>query len=306
MFTYWLDDEAELRPLEPWNAAELLTCVDSARAHLATWTHLAHRVVDLPSARRLLQDYADRQARDGGRSSVLRACDLNETHKLLERLLCNHRNRRTVCWIAHHQNQERTLVRRTAEDHKDIHVFLYTAESADKAKFGDAVIKATEAIIADTTMVHDSEQWFRHGWADIQNQRAMTLDTTLGDWLRLKIHYLNGPAFGGLVGTARGFSLFLQDQLRKESVLLGRETRRLLETRQADSAGRPISMTLGWHIGELHDLEYLFKEGGGGGFHSEMRLYPARGIATVVMANSTEFNSTKFLNRVDRKFLGDN
>lgn len=28
-----------------------------------------------------------------------------------------------------------------------------------------------------------------------------------GDWLQLKSHYLNGPAFGGLVGSARGDSL---------------------------------------------------------------------------------------------------
>ncbi len=51
MFSYWLDDGAELRPLEPWNAAELLICVDSAREHLSAWTHLAHRVVDRPRAR---------------------------------------------------------------------------------------------------------------------------------------------------------------------------------------------------------------------------------------------------------------
>lgn len=124
-----------------------------------------------------------------------------------------------------------------------------------------------------------------------------------GHWLRLKSHYLNGPAFGGLIGTARGFSRFLQDQLRAESVLFGMETKRLLETRQTDGAGRPIPMTLGWHIGETNGAAYFFKEGGGGGFHSEMRIYPAKGIASVVMVNSTEFNSTKFLNRVDRIFL---
>jgi CubicO group peptidase (beta-lactamase class C family) len=122
-------------------------------------------------------------------------------------------------------------------------------------------------------------------------------------WLRLNSHYLNGPAFGGLIGTARGISRFLQDQLRTKSVLFGLETKRLLETRQTDSAGRPIPMTLGWHVGETHGVAYFFKEGGGGGFHSEMRIYPARGIATVVLANSTNFGSTGFLNRVDRAFL---
>jgi len=124
-----------------------------------------------------------------------------------------------------------------------------------------------------------------------------------GHWLLLNSHYLNGPAFGGLIGTARGFSRFLQDQLQSESVLFGPETKRLLETRQTDGAGRTIPMTPGWHVGETHGVAYFFKEGGGGGFHSEMRVYPTRGIATVVLANSTEFSSTRFLNRVDRSLL---
>lgn len=127
-----------------------------------------------------------------------------------------------------------------------------------------------------------------------------------GKWLRLRSHHLNGPAFGGLVGTARSFGRLLQDQLRAESVLLSPETRRLLETRQTDGRGRKIPMTLGWHVGDLNGTAYFFKEGGGGGFHGEMRLYPAKGIASVVMVNSTVFNSTRFLNRVDRKFLGEN
>lgn len=124
-----------------------------------------------------------------------------------------------------------------------------------------------------------------------------------GRWLRLKSHYVNGPAFGGLVGTATGFSRFLQDQLRPESVLFGPETKRLLETGQCDRAGRPIPMTPGWHLGETHGEPYFFKEGGGGGFHSEMRLYPTKSMGSVVMVNDTAFHSTRFLNRADRAFL---
>jgi D-alanyl-D-alanine carboxypeptidase len=30
-----------------------------------------------------------------------------------------------------------------------------------------------------------------------------------GRWLRLKPHYVNGPSFGGLMGTARAFGKFL-------------------------------------------------------------------------------------------------
>jgi D-alanyl-D-alanine carboxypeptidase len=47
-----------------------------------------------------------------------------------------------------------------------------------------------------------------------------------GRWLEIRSHYLNGPAFGGLVGTARGFGTFLQDQLREQSVLFNDTTRR--------------------------------------------------------------------------------
>lgn len=106
-----------------------------------------------------------------------------------------------------------------------------------------------------------------------------------------------------MIGTARGFSRFLQDQLGSESVLLGGETKCLLETRQTDVEGKPIPMTLGWHLGETHGIPYFFKEGGGGGFHGEMRIYPTENIATVVLANSTNFMSSGFLNRVDRPFL---
>lgn len=124
-----------------------------------------------------------------------------------------------------------------------------------------------------------------------------------GNWLRLKSHYLNGPAFGGLVGTARGFSHFLQDQLRSESILLNNETKRLLETQQKTNAGKFVPMTLGWHVGEINGNYYFFKEGGGGGFRSEMRIYPSLGFGSIVMTNSTVFASNRFLNQADNAFI---
>jgi hypothetical protein len=62
-------------------------------------------------------------------------------------------------------------------------------------------------------------------------------------------------------------------------------------------------MTLGWHIGNLDGTKYFFKEGGGGGFHSEMRLYPEHKIASIIMVNKTLFISNKFQNAIDREFL---
>jgi len=67
MLGFPLGNGAELRALEPWQAAEFADHVARARAHLAPWLPWATRVVDEESARAFLQRYADEQARDAGR-----------------------------------------------------------------------------------------------------------------------------------------------------------------------------------------------------------------------------------------------
>ncbi|GAA2803111.1 GNAT family protein [Saccharopolyspora taberi] len=62
-----LADGAELRPLEPWQAAEFAAYTDRHRAHLREWLPWADLVTDEGSARAFLQRYADRQAADDGR-----------------------------------------------------------------------------------------------------------------------------------------------------------------------------------------------------------------------------------------------
>lgn len=125
-----------------------------------------------------------------------------------------------------------------------------------------------------------------------------------GRWLEIAAHYVDGPAFGGLVGTAGGFGRFLQDQLGPRSALFGDATRALMY-RPARTKGGEIPMTHGWHIESLGTIRYFYKEGGGGGFHSMMRLYPERGIGTVVMTNATVFDVAGLLDRLDRAFLTD-
>lgn len=124
-----------------------------------------------------------------------------------------------------------------------------------------------------------------------------------GPWLRIEPHYLNGSAFGGLVGTAHGFGTFLQDQLRPRSALLENPARELLYTAQRTTMGRVVPMGLGWHLGDLQGIPYAYKEGGGGGFHCEMRVYRINRVATVAMANATGFDVKRCLNTQDRTFL---
>ena len=67
-------------------------------------------------------------------------------------------------------------LRRLAEGDDGLRLELYTAAD-EKATFGNIVVQATETIIADATMVDDSERWFRHRWSDVQRLRdGITLD----------------------------------------------------------------------------------------------------------------------------------
>lgn len=118
-----------------------------------------------------------------------------------------------------------------------------------------------------------------------------------GRWRRIAVHYPNGPAFGGLLGTSRAFGAFLQDQLQPHSRLLNDETRALLYEPQRTRDGATVPMTLGWHRAE--DSPIFFKEGGGAGFQCLMRLYPERGLGSVVMTNATGYNVHGCLDAVD-------
>ena len=144
-------------------------------------------------------------------------------------------------------------------------------------------------------------------WSFMNLAKRLLIDRELigdyeGSWLRIEPHYLNGPAFGGLVGTARGFGTFLRDQLQPQSVVLDRSARTLFTEQQRTTANTPVPMTLGWHLGDLAGCPFYYKEGGGGGFHCEMRIYPAPGVASIIMTNATGFDVKGCLNALDGGF----
>lgn len=60
-------DGAELRPLEPWQAAEFLANMDRGREFIGVHIGLADAVTDLASSREYLARYAEKAATDTGR-----------------------------------------------------------------------------------------------------------------------------------------------------------------------------------------------------------------------------------------------
>ncbi|MFG2329163.1 GNAT family N-acetyltransferase [Streptomyces sp. NPDC048604] len=67
MFAIRLGDDAQLRPLEPWQAEEFLAHMDRGREHIGRFIALADVNTDLDSARAFLRAYAEKAASDTGR-----------------------------------------------------------------------------------------------------------------------------------------------------------------------------------------------------------------------------------------------
>ncbi len=134
----------------------------------------------------------------------------------------------------------------------------------------------------------------------------VVFDASAAGRRRFKPVLMNGPAYGGLIGTARAFGTFLQDLLRDDSRLLGAEAKTLFFSEQVDSSGRTMPTTLGWHRGALDGTPYYGKPGGGPGFQSNIRLYPQQGIASAWLANeaaASEKPVNAVSDAVDRHFL---
>jgi D-alanyl-D-alanine carboxypeptidase len=116
-----------------------------------------------------------------------------------------------------------------------------------------------------------------------------------GTWTCVARHHVDGVAYGGLLGTVAELVPFLGRLLRIADGRAGEMLRQaVVEPRQLEN-GRVIPMTSALHVGD----GFLFKEGGGAGFHSELRAYLNRGCASVLIANASEIDVKRLLSHVD-------
>jgi CubicO group peptidase (beta-lactamase class C family) len=116
-----------------------------------------------------------------------------------------------------------------------------------------------------------------------------------GGFVALNRFYVDGPAYGGLVGSAGDAARFMATQLNDGELdgvrILSPDSVAAMQTIRA--SGRGLDVGFGWfrrgsdRISGRDHLEHL---GGGGGFWNMMRIYPERRLGVLAMGNATSYD----------------
>jgi CubicO group peptidase (beta-lactamase class C family) len=111
-----------------------------------------------------------------------------------------------------------------------------------------------------------------------------------GPYLALSPFYVDGPAYGGLVGDVIDAGRFLRMHLGDGEI----DGHRILDPQTARSMrgiahpGKPFNHGTGWFRRSTRSSgSWVEHYGTGAGFWNLMRLYPDRGLGVVIMTNST-------------------
>ncbi len=135
----------------------------------------------------------------------------------------------------------------------------------------------------------------------IKKSKYMTLKE--GNWKPFKNIYVNGPSYGGLIGTPVSLVKYIQDLLKNNSVLLSKEYKDLLFTENYTNNNKATGVCLSWFKGQLNGKRYFAHAGGGGGYYCEIRIYPEEGVGSVIIFNRSGMSYKCFLDKVDDYFF---
>ena len=115
------------------------------------------------------------------------------------------------------------------------------------------------------------------------------------DYVTFNPFYVNGPAYGGLVGAVDEASRLVRLHLNGGQV----GGTRLLSSGSVEAMRRVVprggkrDFGLGWfrsHEARHHRPAYVEHLGGGAGFWNVMRIYPEESLGVVVMGNATSYD----------------
>ena len=114
-------------------------------------------------------------------------------------------------------------------------------------------------------------------------------------YLSFRRFYVDGPAYGGLVGPVEDAARFLQLHLRDGELdgtrILAAQS--ALSMRQIHTQGRRFDLGLGWFRPAKRRATtpaFVQHRGDGGAFATDMRIYPEAALGIVMMGNATSYD----------------
>jgi CubicO group peptidase (beta-lactamase class C family) len=129
--------------------------------------------------------------------------------------------------------------------------------------------------------------------------RSLVVHSRDAQWLRLHLHHVNGSAYGGLIGNARGLARFAQAVIGSADGMSAGVRARLIEIVPGPGPAR----SLGWFAGRCGRHRWLAHAGGGLGYYGELRLYPDLGGVSVLLTSGPGLVDARCLDRIDPIWL---
>src|SRR5262249_34981670 len=130
-------------------------------------------------------------------------------------------------------------------------------------------------------------------------QKSRFMGRTEGKWKSFLPFYVNGTSYGGLIGTPMAFVRYIQQLLKPDNHVLSDSYKKELFIENSTAAGKPTGMCFAWFSGQVDGIRYYAHAGGGGGYYCEIRLYPDKGIGSVIFFNRTGVSDERILDKVD-------
>ncbi len=135
--------------------------------------------------------------------------------------------------------------------------------------------------------------------------KSKLVNGTEGRWNAFNSIYVNGASYGGLIGNLNSFIKYIQELLKPNCKLITDEYKKQLFIENYTNDGKATGMCLSWFKGELYGNEYFCHAGGGGGYYCEIRMYPKKGIGSVIMFNRTGMRDERFLDKLDKYYINE-
>ncbi len=114
--------------------------------------------------------------------------------------------------------------------------------------------------------------------------------------------YFDFPSMGGIIANASEFSKIFSDLLKERSILLNKNSKEILFTKQTQIDN--LSYSVSWEMNEdKKENVFYFHNGGGIGYTSSLRLYKDKGFGTILLLNTSDFAKLEINDKLDDIFL---